>query len=474
MVWTFQEVLIYPFYSFRLCSSKEKTPLERFIRAPDFHQFPQVNINSTKELIVSLHSLPHSDLQSDYPMFSWVLNDLPSETPQRKSGEQLPENFEASFTGSDCFHGSINQKKDRSNSPSNVVRKLEFKNFSSAGEGTSNRTKITSFVVKESNTVSVRNVNRTSVESSWKLNSPEYFRREKGCKFSAKEKQKRPQPQKGGLFCEETKWLCSKQEATGFLNKHTKASLLASSKSFASNGGTENKSLAAGCGDTESLFKSSLADQKTNKNASVTLQEYIENITPIEKPYFDRSLDPESLKTNSESRGKQEIFKKSLLACDVAARDCRSKILNSDKLQSLQKTKTSNGKICDGLNCESVIDMKIRNIKQVPMERQRLDSGSGNLEETMRRSRIIDDCSNVLHRDENGIGNIISDVKHVMGREYERTFNERIGKCCLASGGYCEKKGEDSEKETVEVDKTVDTKVSNSSPVKKWRDSVGW
>ncbi|XP_028399482.1 protein FAM214A-like [Dendronephthya gigantea] len=434
---------------FRLCSTKEKTPLERFIRAPDFHQFPQVNINSTKELIVSLHSLPHSDLLRDYPMFSWVLNDLPSETPPRKLGEKIPENFDASLEGNDCFYGSTNQKKDLSNSRGNVVRKLEFKNFSSVGEKTSNMTKITSCVVKELSTVSVQNVNRTSVERFSKLGSSKHVKRETDCKYSTEEEQnlisdnERPQPQKGEFFCEEAKGHFSKQEATGFSNKHSEP-LHASPKLFASNRATENNSLAQGAsGDFKELIcdeEGSPADKITERHSSLSSQGYLKKITPIEKQCFGKSLDSENFGTNLKCR-KQEISKKSLLTCDMAARDCRNSILNLDKLQSSQKTKISNSKICDGLNCE----------------------GSGNLQETMRISwsRSIDECGNVLHRDENGIGNIISDVRHVMDKEYEKTLHERIGKCCLASEGYRGKNREDSTKKTMEADKTEDNNKDN-------------
>ena len=92
-----------------------------------------MNISATKELVVCLHSLPHSDLTSDYPMFSWALTDQPYETPQRKFPEKLRSDLEGDTVSKDDSRSrNRSQDKPYSFSPSHVVRKLQFENVSLA------------------------------------------------------------------------------------------------------------------------------------------------------------------------------------------------------------------------------------------------------------------------------------------------------------------------------------------------------
>ncbi|CAB3979412.1 Hypothetical predicted protein [Paramuricea clavata] len=197
---------------FRLCQTENKTPLKRFIRAPDFHQFPQVSLTPTKELVVSLHSLPHSDLPLDYPMFLWVLTDLASgETPQRKIAEKLPSDFEEDLALKDeCSSYDISQGKDYSASPSHVVRKLEFESVSMAGQKALDKQQcVEKDVDKTSSFETFENVNRTSLEQSicsTERELLEFSAKNQASEYVAKEKQNLISNKKGrNVSCEMSK-----------------------------------------------------------------------------------------------------------------------------------------------------------------------------------------------------------------------------------------------------------------------------
>jgi hypothetical protein len=201
------------FFSFsRLCQTENKTSLKRFIRAPDFHQFPQVSLTPTKELVVSLHSLPHSDLPLDYPMFLWVLTDLASgETPQCKVAEKLPSDFEEDLALKDeCSSYNISQSKDYSASPSHVVRKLEFESVSMAEQKALDKQQcVEKDVDKTSSFETFENVNRTSIEQSicsTERELLEFSAKKQASEYVAKEKQNLISNKKGrNVSCEMSK-----------------------------------------------------------------------------------------------------------------------------------------------------------------------------------------------------------------------------------------------------------------------------
>ena len=320
-------------------------------------------------MLVSIYSLPHSDLPSDYPLFSWALADLPSpgETPQRsKDGEKAPGDFEEhSVLKNECAY-KINQGRDYTSNHVHVVRKLEFAHFSLAAKNTSEKQQCLEKDVQTS-----ENVNRTSTE---------------------------------------------------------------------------------------------LSDLS------------------MEKPCFGNTLDSENFRSNSECR-KQEISKKSLLARNIGAGSSEHAALNADVFECSQKEKKSCSKIYDACcndrkldslkrqrsNSECSNEKVFYNLKssqtisakeskfktEGPKDRQKSESESLEnkcLDHTIRKSWSVDKYGNVLHRAK--MGNILPDVRHVMDKEYEKTLNERLRKCCLSNEESfeqeeCKKKPEKARKREV-------------------------
>lgn len=87
---------------------EDKIPLKTFILTPDFHQFPHVALD-TRTLIVSVHSLPHSDSTLDWQCYSWVFGHTRT--------DQTPKSYDKTK--------SLHDERSRDRR-SHVARRLEF------------------------------------------------------------------------------------------------------------------------------------------------------------------------------------------------------------------------------------------------------------------------------------------------------------------------------------------------------------
>ena len=432
-------------------------------------------------MLVSIYSLPHSDLPSDYPLFSWALADLPSpgETPQRsKDGEKAPGDFEEhSVLKNECAY-KINQGRDYTSNHVHVVRKLEFAHFSLAAKNTSEKQQCLEKDVQTS-----ENVNRTSTELS-SCSTKQQFqsaKNPKAKKYSAKENQS---------FMADKKELNTWSE----MSNQEKNTPSASKTYFdVSNGcGKEITScMSEQIGDRGEIMQRlgkddmSLSSRLKHSNAFAsrrTLEPQKESVS-MEKPCFGNTLDSENFRSNSECR-KQEISKKSLLARNIGAGSSEHAALNADVFECSQKEKKSCSKIYDAycndrkldslerqrsnsecssnekvfynLKSSQTISAKESKFKtEDAKDRQRSESESLEnkcLDHTIRKSWSVDKYGNVLHRAK--MGNILPDVRHVMDKEYEKTLNERLRKCCLSNEESfeqeeCKKKPEKARKREV-------------------------
>ncbi len=401
-------------YFFRLCQTENKTPLKRFIRAPDFHQFPQVSIVTTKEVVVSLHSLPHSDLPLDYPMFSWVLADLPSgETPHRKDAKKLPSDFEE-MAKDECSY-DIMRGKDYSVSPSHVVRKLEFESVRFTGEKSTDKQQcVEKDIGQMSSFETSKNFNRTSTEHSScskERQLSEFSANKQASKHLVKEKTNLMSNKKERNTSSET----SNQEKNGLSVTKTHFHV---SKSLVPQGDAKNNlldtcphdnlvSFQRGNCETNELNASSKEGHRTSPcsicdqgvceimerlrkdeevaasretRSSAFACERTLGCKKMEKQCFENTRDSAIFRTDLNSECcHQRNSRKSLLTRNISAESSKHTSSSKDVLECSHKGKDSSRKVYDNLECKQAYnDRRFGDFERELLERQRSNSDSSN------------------------------------------------------------------------------------------------
>ena len=415
--------------------------MERFIRAPDFHQFPQVNISTTQELVVSIYSLPHSDLPIDYPVFSWALTDLPlGETPQREHAEKMPSNFEEHLVPKNECSYKVNRSKDYSVSPLHVVRKLEFEYLSSAVENTPGKEQC---LEKNVNYIPLfgtsGNLSRTSTENSSCSTEQKFSAKKQAEKYSAKENENLIKNKK-----EMSTWYePSNQEKNDLsLSKrhfHVSKSLLPKddakyslSDAFPLDPFKREICEANEFNGSSKERTSLISKQKCDQGLCEIMQKsHKDDISSSCQITHSNTFACENADKFEEDKSSVKVYGN--INCKEAYSDRK---LDDSLERQRSKPECSSEEDFHPLKSNQTISVKERKFKNPPTDKQR--SNSESLEEkcsnhTIKTSWSDDKYGSVLHQANKEIRNILPQVRRVMDKEYEKTLNERLRRCCLSS-----------------------------------------
>lgn len=433
---------------------------------------------SNTELIVSIHSLPHSDLSIDYPMFSWVLTDAhPTETPQRTGGkdaEILLSNEDALVLSSGEGSYNIKSRKDHSSTSLHVVRRLEFGNDRGLPEQKECEDDVQHFgkvssptgkIGTESLEQSTCSSGRLQKSSARKQSGGQYFivneqhlmtsNEKSGCNTFQESKELNFSPSNTQFVSEKTstrklprtsfeniseactsadRLLCSQKNSTQ--NLKTKCNLFESEraleygKKVTARGkrGPVNKrfvqSSSACCSDNicrKSLLTRNLGTaSRTYAASNVSSGSHKEEQTKV----------PSSERGNWDFNGKRGCGFDGSIGSFVQDKVKENQEISNVKTNTMCKEKNT---FCEEKKFQNFFE-GTPSSKVEQLEDEFLDN-------TLKKPWNVDKRGNVLHRTEKEVGDILPEVRHAVDQEYKKTLNERLSKRSLSYEGCSSTRG---------------------------------
>ena len=427
-----------------------------------------------KELVVSLHSLPHSDLPSDYPMFSWVLTDQPSETPQRTGSEKLPPGY--TLLDECSFHNKSQNRNNRETTSSHVVRKLEFENVGLGERELEGKQSVRKDV--DSRTFALDSEHSVGSELSGfssKKETSEYFCEEPQNSMSnGKEIRKNPRnsSEKSPLANSSSENDVQSYFPNG--DVYSFHSGISKNKEYIEPGeephristNSKGQKFDQGiCEIVKNIKENDKVPSCCRKTNWDTFESFGKTRTWQKKSTkYNRNCDIFRTDMNSECSN-QEISRKSLLTRNI--RDGKHTTFNKDALEYSMKEKEPSSKIYKDKKFKQG-GCNDKRMKDFGLDRQRVNIQgleTGDLHHTTKNSWNVDKCGNVLHGTKKELGNISPELRHVMDKECEEKMSDRLLKCCLSNEkrfeedqGECKKKV--GKTETMRKSKQLRNKVS--------------